>query len=71
LLSSPRSTNPGRFGTSKAIGAHLGLTPQVHQSGEIDRSGQKSKCGDRMLRHLIYEAASVLTTRVPASGLVA
>jgi transposase len=55
--------DPGPFGTSKALGAHLGLTPRVYQSGEIDRSGQISKCGDRMMRHLLYEAASVLMTR--------
>ena len=55
--------DPDRFGTSKAVGAHLGLTPRVYQSGEIDRSGQISKCGDRMLRHLLYEAASALMTR--------
>ena len=50
--------DPGRFDKSKALGAHLGLTPRVYQSGETDRSGQISKCGDRMLRHLLYEAAS-------------
>jgi transposase len=55
--------DPGRFATSKALGAHLGLTPRVYQSGEIDRAGQISKCGDRMLRHLLYEAASALMTR--------
>jgi len=55
--------DPSRFGTSKALGAHLGLTPRIYQSGEIDRSGQISKCGDRMLRHLLYEAASALMTR--------
>ena len=55
--------DPGRFGTSKALGAHLGLTPRVYQSGEIDRSGHISKCGDRMMRHLLYEAASALMTR--------
>jgi transposase len=55
--------DPGRFGTSKALGAHLGLTPRVYQSGEIDRSGQISKCGVRMMRHLVYEAASALMTR--------
>jgi transposase len=55
--------DPRRFGTSKAIGAHLGLTPRVYQSGEIDRSGQISKCGDRMMRHLLYEAASALMAR--------
>jgi transposase len=55
--------DPGRFDSSKALGAHLGLTPRVYQSGEIDRSGQISKCGDRMMRHLLYEAASALMTR--------
>jgi transposase len=30
--------DPGRFGASKAVGAHLGLTPRVYQSGEIHRS---------------------------------
>jgi transposase len=35
----------------------------VYQSGEIDRSGEISKCGDRMLRHLLYEATSALMTR--------
>jgi transposase len=52
-----------RFDTSKALGAHLGLTPRVYQSGEIDRSGQISECSDRRLRHLLYEAASALMTR--------
>jgi Transposase IS116/IS110/IS902 family len=55
--------DPGRFDSSKAPRAHLGLTPRVYQSGEIDRSGQISKCGDRMLRHLPYEAASALMIR--------
>src|SRR3954453_11888868 len=53
----------GRFVTSKALGAHLGLTPRVYQSGEIDRSGHISKCGHRMMRPLLHEAASVLMTR--------
>ena len=52
-----------RLDISKAVGAHLGLTPRVYQSDEVDRSGQISKCGDRMMRHLLYEAASVLMTR--------
>ena len=30
---------------------------------ETDRSGQISKAGDSMLRHLLYEAASALMTR--------
>jgi transposase len=46
------------------LGAHLGLTPRVYQSGQSDRSGHISKCGDRMLRHPLYEAASGLMTRM-------
>jgi transposase len=36
--------DPLRFKDSKAVPAHLGLTPRVYQSGEIDRSGNVSKC---------------------------
>ena len=32
----------------KAVGAVFGLTPRRHQSGEIDRMGSISKCGDAM-----------------------
>jgi transposase len=31
---------PSRFGTSKALGAHLGLTPRVYQSGQIGTNQQ-------------------------------
>jgi len=55
--------DPARFDSSKAVGAHIGLTPRVYQSGETDRSGQISKAGDHMLRHLLHEAASALMTR--------
>jgi transposase len=55
--------DPACFDSSKAVGAHIGLTPRVYQSGETDRSGQISKAGDHMLRHLLYEAASALMTR--------
>jgi transposase len=52
--------DPGRFKKSKAVAAHLGLTPRVYQSDEFDRSGSISKCGDRMMRHALYEAANSL-----------
>lgn len=55
--------DPERFATSKSVGSYLGMTPRVYQSGEVDRSGQISKQGDGMLRHLLYEAASALMTR--------
>ncbi len=56
--------NPGRFTRSRAVGAHLGLTPRRYQSGEIDRSGHISRCGDGLARTLMYEAAIVILCRV-------
>ena len=59
-----------RFARSRSVGAHLGLTPRQYQSGEVDRSGRISKCGDSLARTLMYEAAVVILTRVKrASGL--
>lgn len=56
--------DPARFSNSRAVGAHLGLTPRQYQSGEIDRSGRISRCGDSLARTMMYEAAVVLLTRV-------
>lgn len=56
--------DPARFKTSRAVGAHFGLTPRQYQSGEIDRSGRISRCGDALGRTLMYEAAVVILTRV-------
>jgi transposase len=55
---------PGRFARSRAVGAHLGLTPRRYQSGEIDRSGRISRSGDGLARTLMYEAAVVILHRV-------
>ena len=58
------------FTHSRAVGAWLGLTPRRFQSGEVDYGGHISRRGDGQLRALLYEAASVLLTRVRAkSGL--
>src|SRR5262249_14006829 len=54
---------PARFRNSKAVGAVLGLTPCKHQSGESDRTGAISKCGDEMMRVMLYEAAQSLLVR--------
>jgi transposase len=54
---------PARFRNSRAVGAVLGLTPCRHQSGESDRIGAISKCGDEMMRVMLYEAAQVMLTR--------
>lgn len=56
--------DPARFARSRAVGAHLGLTPRQYQSGEVDRSGRISRCGDTLARTLMYEAAVVILTRV-------
>src|SRR5499427_10624624 len=40
---------PARFRKSKAVGAVFGLTCSKYQSGEIDRSGRISRCGDEMM----------------------
>jgi transposase len=56
--------DPARFARSLAVGAHMGLTPRKYQSGEIDRSGRISRCGDALARTLMYEAAVVILTRV-------
>ena len=54
---------PARFKNSKAVGAVIGLTPSKYQSGEINRTGAISKCGDEMMRVMLYEAAQVMLTR--------
>src|SRR5437762_544153 len=54
---------PQRFVHSRAVGAHVGLTPKRYQSGEIDYDGRVSKCGDALLRTMLYEAAHSLLTQ--------
>jgi transposase len=54
---------PARFRSSKAVGAVFGLTPSKYQSGEIDRTGGISRCGDEMMRAMLYEAAQILLVR--------
>jgi transposase len=55
--------DPDRFRRSRDIGAYLGLVPRRYQSGEVDYTGSISKCGDRRVRTLLYEAANVMLTR--------
>jgi transposase len=56
--------DPHRFRRSADVGAYLGLTPRRYQSGEVDRTGRISKCGDRLVRSLLFEAAHILLTRI-------
>src|SRR3712207_7745315 len=59
--------DPARFRSSKAVGAHFGLTPRKYQSGETDVTGRISKTGDAGVRTALYEAANVILTR-PVKG---
>jgi transposase len=59
--------DPGRFRSSKAVGAHFGLTPRKYQSGETDVTGRISKIGDAGVRTALYEAANIILTR-PVKG---
>lgn len=53
---------PARFRKSQSVGAVFGLTPTQYQSGEVDRTGAISRCGDEMMRTALYEAAQVMLT---------
>src|SRR3954467_8212450 len=55
--------DPARFRSSRMVGAHFGLTPRKHQSGETDVTGRISRIGDHGVRVALYEAANVILTR--------
>jgi transposase len=59
--------DPGRFKSSKRVGAHFGLTPKKYQSGETDYTGRISKIGDGSVRTALYEAAHIMLTK-PVKG---
>jgi transposase len=46
-----------RFHRSETVDAMFGLTCAKYQSGEIDRSGRISRCGDEMIRVMLYGTA--------------
>ena len=51
---------PARFRKSKSVGAVFGLTCAKYQSGEVEWSGRISRCGDEMMRVMLYEAAQAM-----------
>jgi transposase len=55
--------DPTRFRSSKRVGAHFGLTPKKHQSGETDYTGRITKIGDASVRTALYEAAHIMLTK--------
>jgi transposase len=66
----PTVEDPSRFGTSRSVGAYLGLTPGQHQSGDSDPQERISKRGDELLRKLLVQGAHyVLGPFAPESDL--
>ena len=55
---------PERFANSSKVGAYVGLTPRRYQSGEEDYTGRISRCGDKLLRTYLFEAAGIILHRV-------
>lgn len=55
---------PQRFRRGEEVAAYLGLAPRRHQSGDVDRMGRISRCGDSLLRSYLFEAATVALSRV-------
>ena len=55
---------PVCFRKSKSVGAAFGLTCSRDQSGERDRPGAISRCGDEMMRMMLYEAAQSMLVHV-------
>lgn len=55
--------DPQRFKRSRTVAAHFGMTPRRFQSGEVDYAGRISKCGDRVVRQALYDAAGSLLRR--------
>ena len=49
--------DPGRFETSRSVGAYVGLVPRRDQSGEVDKQLRITKAGDPFLRSLLVNAA--------------
>lgn len=61
--------NPRRFGSSREVGAYLGLRPRQRQSGERDPDLGIAKNGDGYLRSLLVECAHHVLSRGPDSAL--
>ncbi|WP_352806257.1 transposase [Mesorhizobium sp. M0292] len=52
-----------RFRRSSSAGPYLDLTPTNYEFGEISRTRQISKRGDKLTRTNVYEGVNVILTR--------
>ena len=56
--------DPHRFERSRDVGAYLGLTPTLYQSGATSRRGRISRHGNKLTRMHLITAATVLLCRI-------
>jgi transposase len=49
--------NAGRFETGRQVGSYLGLTPRRYQSGNADRQGKISGCGNKLVRSMLIQVS--------------
>src|SRR4029077_14450797 len=61
----PWHTQAIRTGGRQGWRATLHLTPRRYQSGEEDYTGRISRCGEKLLRTCLFEAAGIILHRVP------
>jgi len=54
---------PARFRNSKAVGAVFGLTPPSISRARTTEPAAISRCGDEMMRMMLYEAAQSMLVR--------
>jgi len=59
---------PANFANSRAVDAFVGLTARSYQPGEMDYDGHISKRGDKHVRSLLYEAATMVLTCVRSNS---
>ncbi len=53
--------DPHRFARSRDVGAYLGMTPALKQSGSTTRNGRITKAGNKLTRsHLVMSASVIL-----------
>lgn len=60
--------DPFRFARNRDVGAYLGLTPTLYQSGATSRRGRISRHGDKLTRTHLVTAATVLLCRSQAES---
>jgi transposase len=62
--------DPGRFRNGRTVGAFLGCTPRLDQSGEVDKELPITKAGNGFMRRLLVSAAHyILGPRGPDTDL--